>query len=152
MIEVRIPSVGESVAEIEIGSWLKHEGDRVAKDENIVVIESDKSTIELPAPADGVLGKIHKQAGEKASVGEIIAAIEPANGNTKTVAKPNGAQTTTSAHDAPRPTAPAATETHDDAAQRPSSKKLGAEQESEPISESPKSEPSKRTKNSAPPQ
>jgi len=88
MIPITIPSVGESVAEVEIGSWLKHEGDAVAKDENIVVIESDKSTVELAAPADGVLGKIHKQAGEKVSVGETIGTIEPGSGNGAARAKP----------------------------------------------------------------
>src|SRR6185295_17160050 len=88
MIPITIPSVGESVAEVEIGSWLKHEGDAVAKDENIVVIESDKSTVELAAPADGVLGKIHKQAGEKVSVGEKIGTIEPGSGNGAARAKP----------------------------------------------------------------
>jgi 2-oxoglutarate dehydrogenase E2 component (dihydrolipoamide succinyltransferase) len=49
-IKLKIPAVGESVTEVQIGEWLKKEGDTVAKDENIVVIETEKATVELPAP------------------------------------------------------------------------------------------------------
>jgi 2-oxoglutarate dehydrogenase E2 component (dihydrolipoamide succinyltransferase) len=76
-IELKIPSVGESITEIEIGQWLKAEGDPVNKDENIVAIESEKATVELPAPVAGTLSRIVKRKGEKALVGEIIAYFEP---------------------------------------------------------------------------
>jgi 2-oxoglutarate dehydrogenase E2 component (dihydrolipoamide succinyltransferase) len=77
-IELKIPSVGESITEIEIGQWLKAEGDAVNKDENIVAIESEKATVELPAPVAGTLSRIVKRKGEKALVGEVIAYLEPA--------------------------------------------------------------------------
>ena len=77
-VELKIPSVGESITEIEIGQWLKAEGDTVNKDENIVALESEKATVELPAPASGTLSRIVKRKGEKALVGEVIALLEPA--------------------------------------------------------------------------
>jgi 2-oxoglutarate dehydrogenase E2 component (dihydrolipoamide succinyltransferase) len=76
-VELKIPSVGESITEIEIGQWLKTEGDAVNKDENLVAIESEKATVELPAPVAGTLSRIVKRKGEKALVGEVIAYLEP---------------------------------------------------------------------------
>ena len=76
-IELKVPSVGESVTEIEIGQWLKAEGDAVNKDESIVALESEKAKVELPAPASGTLSRIVKRKGEKALVGEVIAILEP---------------------------------------------------------------------------
>ncbi|HEY5232902.1 MAG TPA: 2-oxoglutarate dehydrogenase complex dihydrolipoyllysine-residue succinyltransferase [Verrucomicrobiae bacterium] len=76
MIELKVPSVGESITEVEIGSWLKTEGATVAKDEPVAVIETEKATVELPAPESGTLVKILKQQGETAKVGETIAHLE----------------------------------------------------------------------------
>jgi len=84
-IELKVPEVGESISEVEIGTWFKNEGDAVQKDEKLVEIETDKVTVELPAPSSGVLGKILRQKGESASVGDVIgrldegAAAKPAN-------------------------------------------------------------------------
>ena len=75
-IELKVPSVGESITEVEIGDWLKREGEQVAKDENVVVIESEKTTLELPAPSAGSLGRILKQKGQTATVGEVIGYLE----------------------------------------------------------------------------
>ncbi|REJ91622.1 MAG: 2-oxoglutarate dehydrogenase complex dihydrolipoyllysine-residue succinyltransferase [Planctomycetota bacterium] len=75
-VELKIPSVGESVTEVYIGEWRKSSGDRVEKDEEVVEIESEKATFDIPAPAEGVLSKIIKQSGETAQVGEVIAVIE----------------------------------------------------------------------------
>ena len=77
-VELKVPQVGESITEVEIGQWLKAEGDTVNKDENVVALESEKATVELPAPASGVLSRIVKRKGEKALVGEVIAFLEPA--------------------------------------------------------------------------
>ena len=52
-IELKIPAVGESITDVEIGEWLKNEGDSIERDENIVAIESEKATVELPAPESG---------------------------------------------------------------------------------------------------
>ena len=75
-IELKIPDVGESIREVQIGRWLKREGDSVAQDENVVELETDKASMELPAPAAGVLGKILKHEGETVAVGEVIGHLE----------------------------------------------------------------------------
>ena len=77
-IELKVPEVGESITEVMIGVWKKQEGDVVAIDESIVEIESDKATVELPAPASGTIIRVLKASGEKAMVGEVIGILEPA--------------------------------------------------------------------------
>ena len=75
-IELKIPEVGESIVEVEIGDWLKNEGDQVAKDEPVVSLESEKATVELPSPDSGRISQILKQKGETAKVGEVIGYLE----------------------------------------------------------------------------
>jgi 2-oxoglutarate dehydrogenase E2 component (dihydrolipoamide succinyltransferase) len=75
-IELVVPKVGESITEVQIVEWLKKEGDRVERDGNLAVIETDKATVELPAPVAGVLTKILKGKGSVAKVGEVIGYIE----------------------------------------------------------------------------
>jgi len=108
-VEIQIPSVGESVSEVELGEWLKKEGDSVSQDETLVMLESDKATVELPAPASGVLGRILKKQGDSAQIGETIAIIEngssATNGTSAPVALPDGSATT--------PTGTGGTEGHD---------------------------------------
>jgi 2-oxoglutarate dehydrogenase E2 component (dihydrolipoamide succinyltransferase) len=100
-IELKIPSVGESVTEVEIGQWLKSEGDTVARDENVVMLESEKATVELPAPSDGTLSKIVKRTGEKAAVGDVIGYLEPGK-------KPDGKAQPSRKIEEPAPTPPPA--------------------------------------------
>src|SRR6201996_1458697 len=76
-IELKVPAVGESITEVEIGDWLKPEGADVQRDENVVTLESEKATVELPAPAAGHITKILKKKGQTAAVGEVIAYLEP---------------------------------------------------------------------------
>ncbi len=87
-IELKVPSVGESITEVEIGSWLKTEGDTVAKDEPVAMIETEKATMELPAPVAGTLAKVLKQPGETAKVGETIAHLETAKTEKTTESDP----------------------------------------------------------------
>jgi 2-oxoglutarate dehydrogenase E2 component (dihydrolipoamide succinyltransferase) len=87
-IELKVPEVGESVHEVQIGRWLKHEGDSVALDENLVELETDKASMELPAPAAGILRQILKREGEMVVVGDVIGYLE--NGDAK--AKSDGEQ------------------------------------------------------------
>ena len=75
--ELRVPEIGESVTEVEIGRWLKKQGDTVRKDEPLVALESEKATVELPAPEAGVLSQVLKENGDVAKVGELIALLEP---------------------------------------------------------------------------
>ena len=76
-IELVVPSVGESITEVEIGDWLKNPGEPVREDEPLVVIETEKVTVELPAPASGSITSMLKHKGDKASVGEVIGYMEP---------------------------------------------------------------------------
>ncbi len=75
-IELIVPKVGESITEVQIVEWLKKEGDRVERDGNLAVIETDKATVELPAPVAGILTKILKAKGSVAKVGEVIGYLE----------------------------------------------------------------------------
>ncbi len=73
--KVKVPTVGESITEVTIATWLKKDGDHVAMDEVIAELESDKATFELPAPKAGVL-KIVKQEGDTVPIGETICEID----------------------------------------------------------------------------
>lgn len=75
-LELKVPEVGESITEVMIGIWKKQAGDSVATDESVVEIESDKATVELPAPGAGTITKILKGSGERATVGEVIGYME----------------------------------------------------------------------------
>ncbi|WP_117237986.1 2-oxoglutarate dehydrogenase complex dihydrolipoyllysine-residue succinyltransferase [Thermus sediminis] len=76
MQELKVPSVGESIVEVEIGAWLKGEGEPFQADEPLVELITDKATLELPAPFAGTLKQILKAQGETARVGEAIALLE----------------------------------------------------------------------------
>ena len=76
LIEVKVPQLSESVAEAALVSWHKKEGDAVARDENLIDIETDKVVLELPAPAAGVLVKIVKGDGASVTSGDLIAQID----------------------------------------------------------------------------
>jgi 2-oxoglutarate dehydrogenase E2 component (dihydrolipoamide succinyltransferase) len=75
-IELKVPSVGESITEVQMGEWLKAEGDAVTRDEIIARIETDKVTVDFTAPTDGVLTQIKVKKGQTAAVGEVIAFME----------------------------------------------------------------------------
>jgi 2-oxoglutarate dehydrogenase E2 component (dihydrolipoamide succinyltransferase) len=75
-IELKVPTVGESITEVQMGEWLKGEGDSVTRDEVIAKIETDKVTVDLTAPNDGVLSQIKVKKGQTASVGDVIGYIE----------------------------------------------------------------------------
>jgi 2-oxoglutarate dehydrogenase E2 component (dihydrolipoamide succinyltransferase) len=76
-MEIKIPSAGESVTEVTIGEWLVPVGGFVAVDEPIVVVESDKADMEIPAPVSGVLIEQCIAAGEDAEVGQVLGILEP---------------------------------------------------------------------------
>ncbi len=76
LIDVVVPAVGESISEVDIAQWQKAEGATVRRDDALVVVETDKATLEIPAPESGILVKILKQNGASAEVGEVIGTIE----------------------------------------------------------------------------
>ncbi|HEY2529600.1 MAG TPA: 2-oxoglutarate dehydrogenase complex dihydrolipoyllysine-residue succinyltransferase [Xanthobacteraceae bacterium] len=76
MAEIRVPTLGESVTEATIGKWFKQPGDTVAVDEPLVELETDKVTIEVPAPAAGVLSGISVKDGDTVAVGALLGEIK----------------------------------------------------------------------------
>ncbi len=72
MTEIRVPTLGESVTEATIGRWFKKAGDEVKVDEPLVELETDKVTIEVPAPTAGVLSDIAVKDGETVAVGALL--------------------------------------------------------------------------------
>jgi 2-oxoglutarate dehydrogenase E2 component (dihydrolipoamide succinyltransferase) len=96
-LHLKVPALGESIAEATIGRWKRSEGEAVKMDEPLVEVESDKATVEVPSPGTGILKRILKKPGETVPIGEIIAEIEP------------GAEARTPAPAAAAPSASAAT-------------------------------------------
>ncbi|MGD8450302.1 MAG: 2-oxoglutarate dehydrogenase complex dihydrolipoyllysine-residue succinyltransferase [Phycisphaerae bacterium] len=96
-VELKIPQAGESITQVQIGGWLKAEGDYVHVDEPVAEIETDKASMELPAPASGRITKLLKQVGEVVPVGAVICLIDetakpPAGGDgAQAAAKPAAA-------------------------------------------------------------
>ena len=80
MTEIRVPTLGESVTEATIGKWFKKPGDSVAVDEPLVELETDKVTIEVPAPATGTLGEISAKDGDTVAVGALLGQVTEGTG------------------------------------------------------------------------
>ncbi|MDE2375161.1 MAG: 2-oxoglutarate dehydrogenase complex dihydrolipoyllysine-residue succinyltransferase, partial [Hyphomicrobiales bacterium] len=80
MAEIRVPTLGESVTEATIGKWFKKAGDAVAVDEPLVELETDKVTIEVPAPAAGILTDVAVKDGDTVAVGALLGAIKEGAG------------------------------------------------------------------------
>jgi len=73
--EIRVPTLGESIVDATIATWLKHEGDPVKRGETLVELETDKVNVEVPAEQDGVLQKIVKQEGDTVAVGDVLGLV-----------------------------------------------------------------------------
>jgi len=87
MTDIRVPTLGESVTEATIGKWFKKPGDAVAVDEPLVELETDKVTIEVPAPAAGTLGEIAAKDGDTVAVGALLGMIKDGAAPAKPAAK-----------------------------------------------------------------
>ncbi|WP_417768625.1 2-oxoglutarate dehydrogenase complex dihydrolipoyllysine-residue succinyltransferase [Stappia sp.] len=90
--EIRVPTLGESVTEATIAQWFKKPGDQVTADEPIVELETDKVTVEVPAPASGTLGDILVKEGDTVEVGTLLGQIEEGAGSGAAPAKPAAAK------------------------------------------------------------
>jgi 2-oxoglutarate dehydrogenase E2 component (dihydrolipoamide succinyltransferase) len=149
-IELKVPTVGESITEVLLVRWFKGEGDRAQKDEPLVEIETDKATFELPAPEAGTVTQIVKKGGEPAEIGEVIAYFEAGEGSPVTqapVALP-GAVATREALPLPRQTKPVApVERRVD--ERPAGERRP--DMAQPTAQAPKPEPESQTAAGAPP-
>src|SRR6201997_5580369 len=123
MTEIRVPTLGESVTEATIGRWFKKAGEAVAVDEPLVELETDKVTIEVPAPSAGTLGEIAAKDGDTVAVGALLGLINDGAAGARPAAAP-----AKPAADAPPPppvVAPKAPPA--DAPLAPSVRKLSAE-------------------------
>ena len=141
MAEIRVPALGESVTEATIGKWFKKPGEAVAVDEPVVELETDKVTIEVPAPAAGVLADIAAKDGDTVAVGAVLGQIKegaagaaksaPAAASATPSASPPPAQSALAAasKQAPKPVTSAAPASAKpaDAPLAPSVRKLAAE-------------------------
>jgi 2-oxoglutarate dehydrogenase E2 component (dihydrolipoamide succinyltransferase) len=83
--EIRVPTLGESVIEATVGQWFKQKGEAVSADEPLVELETDKVTVEVPAPASGVLSEISVKPGETVAVGALLGAIAEGDGKARPV-------------------------------------------------------------------
>ncbi|NEW94895.1 2-oxoglutarate dehydrogenase complex dihydrolipoyllysine-residue succinyltransferase [Rhodopseudomonas sp. BR0M22] len=129
MTEIRVPTLGESVTEATIGRWFKKPGEAVAVDEPLVELETDKVTIEVPAPSAGTLGEIVAKDGETVAVGALLGQITDGAAPAKSAAAaPAKAPVAAPAPAAPAPAAaPAAKTPPSDAPLAPSVRRLSAE-------------------------
>jgi 2-oxoglutarate dehydrogenase E2 component (dihydrolipoamide succinyltransferase) len=109
IVEVKVPQLSESVSEATLLDWHKKEGEPVQRDENLIDIETDKVVLELPAPVDGVLVKIIKNAKDSVGSGEVIAQIDTeGKGSSVAGPKPAAAPQPSTPSRSPPPVMPAA--------------------------------------------
>jgi 2-oxoglutarate dehydrogenase E2 component (dihydrolipoamide succinyltransferase) len=129
MAEIRVPTLGESVTEATIGRWFKKAGDAVAVDEPLVELETDKVTIEVPAPFAGTLGEIVAKDGETVAVGALLGQITEGAGGAKAAPAKAAEPAPAKPAAAPAAAAPAPTQKSPpaDAPQAPSVRKISAE-------------------------
>lgn len=80
MTDIVVPTLGESVTEATVGQWMKAAGDAVAKDEVIVELETDKVSVEVAAPEDGVLSEIVASAGDTVEIGALLGKVSAEGG------------------------------------------------------------------------
>jgi 2-oxoglutarate dehydrogenase E2 component (dihydrolipoamide succinyltransferase) len=102
-VEIKVPVMGESVTEATVARWFKKAGDSVSRDEPLVELETDKVTVEVPAPSDGVISSIAVEAGATVQVGALLGAIAEGGASTGTAPEAKPA--------APKPTPKPAAET-----------------------------------------
>jgi len=121
MLEMKVPSPGESITEVEIAQWLVEDGDYVEKDQAIAEVDSDKATLELPAEASGVI-TLKAEEGDAVAVGEVVCLIDT------DAAKPEGAaadkKEATPAKEAPKPAPTPKKESYATGTPSPAAKKI----------------------------
>jgi len=127
MTDIRVPALGESVTEATVGKWFKQPGDAVAADEPLVELETDKVTLEVPAPAAGVLSDVAAKEGATVAPGALLGQIKD---GAAAAAKPAAARAATPA-EAPKP-APALAAPQREMPAPPSVRKMAAESGMDP--------------------
>ena len=105
-VELKVPQLGESITEAVVGKWHKKPGDAVAADEPVVVLETDKVTVDVQSPAAGALGAIAFPEGAKVKIGDVLGTINPGEAGKKAAgAQAVGAQVPAATVPAPAPSA-----------------------------------------------
>jgi len=127
VLEMKVPSPGESITEVEIATWLVEDGDYVEKDQPIAEVDSDKATLELPAEESGII-TLQAEEGDAVAVGAVVCLIDTA------LAKPEGSSTiptSTSVEEAPKapPVKEEVTTTYASGTASPAAKKILAEKD-----------------------
>ena len=123
ILEMKVPSPGESITEVEIATWLVKDGDYVEKDQAIAEVDSDKATLELPAEASGII-TLKAEEGDAVAVGQVVCHIDTA------AAKPDGATAAPAVEKTPEvkkeevKAAPVAEKTYATGAPSPAAKKI----------------------------
>ena len=128
MTDIRVPTLGESVTEATVGKWFKQPGDAVAVDEPLVELETDKVTLEVPAPAAGVLSEVAAKQGDTVAPGALLGAIKDGAG---AAPKPAAAALAAKPAEAPKP-APAPAAKAAEMPVPPSVRKIAAESGMDP--------------------
>ncbi len=123
-IEIRVPALGESVTEATVGQWYKKPGDAIKVDEPLVELETDKVTVEVPAPSDGVMGEISANAGDTVAVGAVLGAMSEGSAGSASKSQPAAAPKNSSA---PAPTSAPAPSNGTDMPPSPAARKALAE-------------------------
>ncbi|MBV8534699.1 MAG: 2-oxoglutarate dehydrogenase complex dihydrolipoyllysine-residue succinyltransferase [Alphaproteobacteria bacterium] len=126
-VDIKVPTLGESVTEATVAKWFKTEGEAVAADEPLVELETDKVTVEVPAPTSGTIGKITVQQGATVAVGAILGTLNEGAAPAKAAKSAVAATPAAKPAAAPKPAvvAPAAAVTAKDPG--PAVRKLAAE-------------------------
>ncbi|PYE32900.1 2-oxoglutarate dehydrogenase E2 component [Rhizobium sp. PP-F2F-G38] len=125
--EIRVPTLGESVSEATIGTWFKKVGDTVNADEPLLELETDKVTIEVPAPSSGTLSEIVAKEGETVGLGALLGQIAEGAGASAPAAKPAEAAAPAPAAEKPAAEAPAASSAPSSMPPAPAAAKMLAE-------------------------
>jgi 2-oxoglutarate dehydrogenase E2 component (dihydrolipoamide succinyltransferase) len=107
-IEIKVPAMGESVTEATVSRWFKKEGEAVTRDEPLLELETDKVTVEVPAPASGSIESIAVKEGATVQVGTLLGAIAEGKGGSAPAPKPEAPKAAApKPAEAPKPAAPA---------------------------------------------
>ncbi len=107
-IEIKVPAMGESVTEATVARWFKKQGDAVKRDEPLLELETDKVTVEVPAPADGAIESIAVKEGDTVQVGTILGAIAEGKAGATSAPSPVAAKNPDAAKPKPAPAPKAA--------------------------------------------
>ncbi|MGE6758103.1 2-oxoglutarate dehydrogenase complex dihydrolipoyllysine-residue succinyltransferase [Corallococcus interemptor] len=124
-VELKVPPLGESITEAVVGKWNKKQGESVSADEPLVVLETDKVTIDVPAPAAGSIASIAFKEGDKVRVGDVLGTIEA--GGAGAGASPAVAAATPAPAQAAAPVSAAAAQAGADTRITPTAKKMAEE-------------------------